>query len=97
MTAKISFVKTSLQSFDVSVGSNLMESLLDHDLPVASSCHGEGVCGKCKIKIVSGAKNLSEPNEIENFLVTQNNLKPDERISCQTQILGDVTIDAGYW
>jgi 2Fe-2S ferredoxin len=97
MKAKISFAKPSIQSFTVSTEANLMQSLLDHDLPVASSCHGEGVCGKCKIKIISGAENLSAPNEIEVFLAAQNNLKPDERISCQTQVLGDIKIDTGYW
>lgn len=78
-------------------GANLMKSLLAAGLPVASSCNSEGVCGKCAIRIVSGAENLSEPNATENFLKEKNNIRPEFRISCQTLVYGDIVVDAGYW
>lgn len=74
-----------------------MQSLLDAGLPVASSCGGEGVCSKCKIKIISGNENLSKPNDTELVLKEQNSVSKDYRISCQVEVLGDVTVDAGYW
>lgn len=74
-----------------------MKSLLDADLPVASSCDGDGVCAKCKIVILEGAENLSKPNETEEFLKETNNLDKNVRISCQTEVLGDITVHASYW
>lgn len=74
-----------------------MKSLLEAGLPVASSCDGDGVCAKCRIIIVAGAENLSAENEVEIFLKESNNIASQFRISCQTQILGDITVDATYW
>lgn len=74
-----------------------MQTLLDDGLPVASSCSGEGVCSKCKIQILEGQENLSPPNETEKFLKQTNSIPDNERISCQTLILGDVKVDTNYW
>jgi 2Fe-2S ferredoxin len=89
--------KKNRPAIEVAVGANLMRSLLEAGLPVASSCHSDGVCAKCGIRIVSGMENLSEPNETEVFLKEKNNIRKDFRISCQTQVLGDIEVDAGYW
>lgn len=81
----------------VEAGANLMQALLDHQVPVASSCGGEGVCTKCLIKVIEGKENLSPPNETENDLREIHDFPKNERISCQTQVLGDITIDTTYW
>lgn len=82
---------------DVAPGTVLMTALLEAGLPVASSCDGEGVCAKCKIIILEGAENLSAENETESFLREKNELPQNVRISCQTQIQGDIQVDATYW
>lgn len=81
----------------VARGANLMTSLLDQQIPVASSCGGDGVCGKCRIQILKGENHLTSANETEVFLAESNNLKKNERISCQTEVLGDIEIDTNYW
>jgi 2Fe-2S ferredoxin len=93
----ISFAKKHRPSIQVIPGANLMKALLEAEVPVASSCNGDGVCGKCRLQIVSGAQNLSKPNETEIFLAEKYQLKTHQRISCQTFVLDDVEIDAGYW
>lgn len=93
---KIKFIKNKPE-IDVPLRANLMQSLLAAGLPVASSCNGDGVCSKCRIKIIHGSENLSAPNETELILKEQNSLGKDLRISCQVKVLGDVTVDAGYW
>ena len=85
------------KSLVVEQGANLMDELLKAGLPVASSCDGDGVCGKCRIKILKGAENLGKRNEIEIFLMEQNSYSTEFRISCQTQVLGDIEVDATYW
>jgi ferredoxin, 2Fe-2S len=93
---KIRFIKDRPE-IEVHAGANLMQALLNSGLPVASSCHGDGVCSKCRIKIISGMQNLSTPNDTELILKEQNNIGKEFRISCQTEVLDDVTVDAGYW
>ncbi|MGE5085987.1 MAG: 2Fe-2S iron-sulfur cluster-binding protein [Bacillota bacterium] len=78
-------------------GANLMQALLDGGLPVASSCGGDGVCAKCRIIITAGNENLSLENETEAFLRESKSIPQGTRISCQVQVLGDITVDATYW
>ena len=65
--AKIQFARKQRPNFEVTTGEILMKTLLDHQVPVASSCQGEGVCGKCRITIPSGRENISPISEIEKF------------------------------
>ena len=94
---EIKFAKQNKNPIQVEANANLMFSLLEHDIPVASSCHGEGVCSKCRIQIIEGADQLSPISDQEKFLSERNKLKANERISCQVQVLGNITIDTGYW
>lgn len=93
----IHFAKKHRPSIEVPVGANLMKSLLDAQIPVASSCHGDGVCAKCRLNVEKGVENLSAENEVEMFLKEKFQMKPLQRISCQTSVLGDVEIHATYW
>lgn len=74
-----------------------MHSLLQAGIPVASSCYGDGVCGKCRLEVVQGKENLTGPETLEQILRERLSLAPGLRVSCQTQVLGDVTVDASYW
>ncbi|RYZ72061.1 MAG: (2Fe-2S)-binding protein [Proteobacteria bacterium] len=101
---KISFTKprpsatqTGGSTLEVEAGTNLMEALLAAGLPVASSCRGDGVCAKCRIEIVEGAKNLSPETELETFLRERHSIPKNQRVSCQTQIQGDITVTTSYW
>ena len=84
-------------SIEVETGANLMKSLLDAGLPVASSCDGDGVCAKCRIQIIEGRENLSNESDLELFLKEKNKIARDFRVSCQTFIHGDIKIHASYW
>ena len=74
-----------------------MQALLSAGLPVASSCHGDGVCAKCRVQVVAGLENLSKIENLEQNLIDRNRLSPDKRIACQTRVFGDVTVDTAYW
>lgn len=89
--------KKSFPAIEVEPGTLLMKALLDAGMPVASSCKGDGICGKCRIEIVSGAENLSQINGREAILRDRLKVQPNYRISCQTQVMGDVTVDTTYW
>jgi 2Fe-2S ferredoxin len=93
----IRFAKNNRAPMEVEKGANLMRSLLDAGVPVASSCHGDGVCAKCRLEIKEGEQNLPSPNETEKFLQERFQLPPRVRISCQVEVLGDLIVDATYW
>ena len=95
--AVISFTKKNRAPIQVAQGANLMKSLLDAGIPVASSCHSDGVCAKCRVQVTSGMNYLSGVNDIEKFLQEKYQLKSGLRISCQTEVNGDVEIDTTYW
>lgn len=92
----VKFVKT-YPTLEVEAGSLLMEALLRAGLPVASSCHGDGICGKCRIQILQGAENLTQINAIEAIVRERLRIPAEYRISCQTRVMGDITIDTSYW
>ncbi|MGE0631638.1 MAG: 2Fe-2S iron-sulfur cluster-binding protein [Pseudobdellovibrionaceae bacterium] len=93
---QVKFIKNK-PAFEISPETPLMEALTNQGIPVASSCGGEAVCCKCTVKIIEGRENLSPENSEEKFLREQFDLAPDMRVSCQTKVLGDVTIDTNYW
>ena len=93
---KISFIK-GFPPISVEPGSNLMKALTSGGRPVGSSCGGEGVCSKCVIRVVDGMANLSPRNPTEDFLNKVFVFDEDLRVSCQTDVVGDITVDIDYW
>ena len=96
--AKITFAKTQT-SIEAPPQANLMQTLLKAELPVASSCGGEGICGKCIIRIVGDDSALSPMNDQDLNLMEKIDIPADCRVSCQTQVNseGVVTVDTDYW
>lgn len=86
---------------DVATGENLMSALMAAGLPVASSCHGDGICAKCGVFVESAGlpleQTLSPLSEDEVGFRDRGELPEGKRLSCQAIVLGDVTIDAPYW
>ena len=94
--AKIKLHK-SARIIESTEGETLMETLLNAGVPVASSCGGEGVCTKCKIKVISQPESLSSPTDIEkNGLSKFQREERNFRLSCQAYVLGNVEVDADY-
>ena len=79
-----------------------MKALLESQLPVASSCYGKGVCARCRVQVIEGVDKLSKPNALEKLARERlansaTPLEADERLSCQSRLLGDVKIHTTYW
>ena len=94
---KVKFHRNQYKSFSVERGAVLMKALLEVEVPVASSCNGDGICSKCRIRIVAGQDQLSAETELEKSLRLKNKVSDEYRISCQTQVFGDIEIDTDYW
>lgn len=93
---KISFVK-KYKPLEVETRTNLMANLRQAGIPIASSCDGDGICAKCKVRVLKGTENLNPPtiHELDKF--NRQIISKDERLSCQLDVLGDVEIDTDYW
>ena len=95
--AKVKFAK-HFSEITIAKPENLMSLLLRHNIPVASSCGGEGICGKCQVKVLSGWLNLSVQRSQEKDCLIRNGIhQPEARLSCQCLVLGDVAVDTDYW
>ncbi|MCB0422413.1 MAG: (2Fe-2S)-binding protein [Bdellovibrionales bacterium] len=81
----------------VEQGKNLMDSLIDLGVPVASSCDGEGVCGMCRVQVVSGVESLPPLTDIERRLLSSEDQKNSYRLSCQCTVTGDLSLATTYW
>jgi 2Fe-2S ferredoxin len=92
----IRFVKPR-PPIEVEVGANLMQSLLAAGLPVASSCRGDGVCGKCRLFVDATPGAVLKESDLEISLRERHSIPAGFRVSCQLVILGDITVDATYW
>lgn len=87
--------KVTNTSTDVSVecaeGADLREVAEEQGLDIPFGC-GSGTCGTCLIHIGSGAENLSEITETEEFTLEAFGVELDgnTRLSCQCKVKGDV-------
>jgi 2Fe-2S ferredoxin len=75
-------------------GENLMSFLQSKEIPVASSCLGEGICSMCKMQITGS---VNEPAELEKATLLRNKCAANERLSCQITIESDLEISTQYW
>ena len=62
------------------------------DSPLMFGCM-EGNCGTCKIRVLENSQNLSPMNSMEKEFLDSIDALENERLACQCEILGDVTID----
>lgn len=78
---------------EVAAGQNIRDAGLSAGVDIPSTCGGVGSCGLCTVKITEGTDQLSPVTEVELgklgnvFFITK------ERLSCQAQVLGDVTCE----
>jgi ferredoxin len=67
------------------------------EAPLGNSCGSVGVCGRCCVRVLAGAENLSPPTMIELRVSAQRGFAADERLACQAVVMGDVEVTTGYW
>lgn len=90
--AKVSLPQINL-ILEAHEGENLMDLLIHHQIPVASSCQGDGVCSKCAVRVLP----VGQPSELETKTLKRNNLDENYRLSCQYRIKEDISVETGYW
>lgn len=86
-------IKPQNIELEISEKQDLLSFLREKDVYVKSSCGGHASCGDCVIKISSGDENLTTPTFDETKLIGNVFHITKERLACQTNVTGNVTID----
>ena len=85
------------KTVELKSGETLFKAARVNGVPLGSSCRGDGICGWCRVEIVSGNENLSRPEKAELKLRDSAGFLENERLACGTRVYGDVVITTGYW
>jgi uncharacterized 2Fe-2S/4Fe-4S cluster protein (DUF4445 family) len=85
------------------VGTPVLQAARSLGVDIDSVCGGRGICGRCQVLLsegefskhglVSRAEHLSPVGAVEQAYCSTQTLEPGRRLSCSTQVLGDVVID----
>ncbi len=70
---------------------NLLDCLRSSGILLESPCNGKGICGKCKVKILSGA--VSALTEQEKRYLTREEIAGGIRLACLTIPQGEVELN----
>lgn len=86
-------IRPTGQVLEVDGETNLLDALKAHGHFVKSSCGGHASCSDCIVKIIDGDDNTNTPPFEEVQLMGNVYHITKERLSCQTYVQGQVTID----
>jgi len=69
---------------------NLLDLLREAHIDVNTPCNGNGTCGKCKVKILSGYLPAASPNEAK--IIGSKAIEAGYRLSCSYIIQSDIEV-----
>jgi uncharacterized 2Fe-2S/4Fe-4S cluster protein (DUF4445 family) len=100
-TATVVFTPSGLRG-KFALGTPILQAAQQLGVDLESSCGGRGICTRCQVTpsigefpkhgISSLASNISTPSELEHTN-RKLDLSTGKRLSCSTQILGDLVVD----
>ncbi|MFA7370007.1 MAG: 2Fe-2S iron-sulfur cluster-binding protein, partial [Kiritimatiellales bacterium] len=77
------------KSIVAAAGSSLMECARSADVTIDAPCGGKGTCGKCMVRVISGAVDSQSLGALSQELAADGYV-----LACKTKILGDdVTVE----
>ncbi|MDY4546801.1 MAG: corrinoid activation/regeneration protein AcsV [Candidatus Choladocola sp.] len=72
---------------DVTAGENLLEVARKANVAIDAPCSGNGSCGKCRVRYISG-----ELESEQTIHITDEDYAAGWRLSCCSKVTGDVTV-----
>jgi ferredoxin len=81
----------------VRAGTTLLEAAKGGRIDIRSYCGGNCSCGTCRVEVVSGHRNLSKREGMEEMALGGEKAARGDRLACQAQVLGEVTVNIPDW
>jgi len=82
----------------VAEAQSLFEALRQAEQPIASSCDGAAVCGRCVVSVLDGAQSLSAMDAVERAVLRNEAAHEHQRLACQSFALGPgIVLSTDYW
>mgnify|MGYP000545485032 CR=1 FL=1 len=79
------------QTIKVAEGETLGQALSRSEIPLRFDCGQKGVCGKCRVKILSGE--VSPPNRQERYVLDFLGLAPSIRLACLVKVRDNLKVE----
>ena len=92
----VTFVPLSLQA-SAKDDETLLDVARRTGAPLGNSCGGVGICARCRVRVLSGAENLSPPTSVEIRFGSARGFAEDERMACQAVVTGECSVTTTYW
>lgn len=91
---KVKFKDDDLE-VEADTGANLKEIAQAEGASIPFGCE-QGICGTCLINVPAGAENLSDQTDQEKETLEAMGAEPGQRLACQCQVEGDVTVEGAH-
>ncbi len=78
------------RSVPCSAGSTLLDCCRANQIPLSSTCGGQGKCHSCKVRIEQG--DVTPPTRNELKILSADDLKKGWRLACQVKPAGDLRV-----
>lgn len=79
---------------EVGQGCSVLEAAMQNGIQIYHTCGGNASCSTCRVRILSGAENISGIESAEAQVLDAFDLKSPHRLGCQALVLrGDVEVE----
>jgi ferredoxin len=93
VSRKTLLVSVNNLSLQCNEDDNLLNILNANNLSISQSCGANATCTTCRVLVVKGIENCGPRTEIESERAEERGFAANERLACQTQVLGDIEIE----
>ena len=91
---KVTFMPLN-RTVEAREGESVLDVAINYDIPLMHACGGFCACTTCHVIVKEGEKHLSlmEEEEHERLQRATTDVTAQSRLSCQSRIHGDVTVE----
>lgn len=94
MAHTVAFVPLQRQ-IRVEPGVSVLDAARAAGVPLGAACDGDGICGACDVRVLSGEVPRESP--LERRTKAANGVPPDHRLACLLPVRGPLRVTTRYW
>jgi ferredoxin len=87
------WIKSREEAISSSPAISILNLLQRNGVSIQTICGGRAQCGRCLIRILSGAEKMNKKNRREIIRLKAMNAGEDMRLACQSYTRGDIEIE----